>query len=1037
MRLAAIAVVSAGLCASAPVGADAPRDASWARPDLVAKVESGELREANVSWWGWAREDSTRFITAALASKAAKVTLDRQEGPWTTLPLAGRSNLELVIPEGVTLLAKRGAFHGKSDNLLRFMCATNVAINGGGTVRMWLEDYTNRNLYAWSEWRHAISLLGCSNVRIENLTVENSGGDGLYLGRRTPDSNVGVTVRDVRFIRNNRQGVSVITADGLLMERCTMADTCGTPPMAGIDFEPNGPADMLRGIVLRDCIVRGNRGAGFDFSIGNLRVSSPDISITLENCRSEGNVKPVHFHRCFDLLERYAGQIEMRGCTFNDIGDSRAALLGKCEEDTCGLTLTGCSAADPSQGGAILPLGEGFGWKRVMRPKWPDNSPIRPVPWRAEELERSQVFDSAPGRPVKLPKAYFRGDTDFLVYAADQGAVNLKARLAHVGSRKFASCQICVFAPDGSKMAEIPGPDAFGKVFPVSFQAAKRGFHRLSIKVGNDHVISFCETDAPIAAVPTPDERMPGLDRGPAEVYLRIPDNQWRFAVLATGGGPGELLRIRLTDPSGACVWDQDNVGPTRAWFSKRPPAAGVWRLESLAATKAGMDDYSFCVSDLPPFFFLSPEKTWTLGVATAVPPPRAKPLAADAAYKTPETSSLFVRHQDPKSGVVSYLLKPGLVAETQQGWYFTNRSMTDDGRFLLFWTARNEFTHPGQERNRGPNGANCGTGLVDFKTDTAIDLKLPRSCQYLDYKTGQMWYIRFGSPDDHETDAVVRRDLFVDPMKEIVECPIPRELVHGIKQFKCYSTHMTLTKNRRKAFVTCQLANRYEQGYINFDTGRWESWGVTPFYANHDQICPADDNLAMVAWEHCWYTPDALEYQRKNHWYPRMWLVRPDGWRELQPSRLGNGATHERWADDGSGFYWCICRERYGVAYQDLATGRQEIVCPQKASHASMSSDKRYVCYDYCFPVPGNKTGSGNAFMVGFWNRDTERFATIHSFMPLIGRPGVKSVLHPHCHPSFVCGDKYVLCTYSNDDGHMDLSLTPVAQLLEKTKKD
>ena len=49
---------------------------------------------------------------------------------------------------------------------------------------------------------------------------------------------------------------------------------------------------------------------------------------------------------------------------------------------------------------------------------------------------------------------------------------------------------------------------------------------------------------------------------------------------------------------------------------------------------------------------------------------------------KTPETSRHFEEWTDPASGVVSYVLKTH-VAQQQQTFYFTNRSMTKDGQFL------------------------------------------------------------------------------------------------------------------------------------------------------------------------------------------------------------------------------------------------------------------------------------------------------------------------------------------------------------------
>jgi hypothetical protein len=42
---------------------------------------------------------------------------------------------------------------------------------------------------------------------------------------------------------------------------------------------------------------------------------------------------------------------------------------------------------------------------------------------------------------------------------------------------------------------------------------------------------------------------------------------------------------------------------------------------------------------------------------------------------------------------------------------------------------------------------------------------------------------------------------------------------------------------------------------------------------------------------------------------------------------------------------------------------------------------------------------------------------------------------LHPDPHPQFVCNDKYIISTVNLSNGHMDLSITPVAQLIGKTE--
>ena len=79
--------------------------------------------------------------------------------------------------------------------------------------------------------------------------------------------------------------------------------------------------------------------------------------------------------------------------------------------------------------------------------------------------------------------------------------------------------------------------------------------------------------------------------------------------------------------------------------------------------------------------------------------------MALADVLKTPETSRLFVRHVDPASGVESWLLKPGVFSFHQQGCYFTQKSMSDDGRFLFFWALDPEFEPDGKtkKKNRLP----------------------------------------------------------------------------------------------------------------------------------------------------------------------------------------------------------------------------------------------------------------------------------------------------------------------------------------------
>ena len=224
--------------------------------------------------------------------------------------------------------------------------------------------------------------------------------------------------------------------------------------------------------------------------------------------------------------------------------------------------------------------------------------------------------------------------------------------------------------------------------------------------------------------------------------------------------------------------------------------------------------------------------------------------LSAAGEMKTPETSSLFQRYVDPDSEVVSYILKPGLVADNQQSLYFTAKSLTDDGRFLVFTTSANEFV----KVNGKPPSQRTSKAVVDFLKDEAIRLDdMVASTPFIDVKTDQMWYVA------RKPDRICRRDLLVDPKKEIEVCRIQTEsILEPGETISYWCTHITLTQDRSKAFLDVGInkpdkTKRYVEGTVELATGKWDEWCRAPFYCNHGQLNPKNDNLAMCAWECCW----------------------------------------------------------------------------------------------------------------------------------------------------------------------------------------
>ena len=141
----------------------------------------GAQDTVRASAFGFNPEDATAALQKAIDSGAQKVIVDNTGKDWITRPLFLRSNQEIIFEDGVTLRAKKGKFKGVNDSLININDISNVIIRGEGAVTLAMnkKDYDNPALYKFSEWRHAISIRGATNIKISDL--DQSGADTSFL----------------------------------------------------------------------------------------------------------------------------------------------------------------------------------------------------------------------------------------------------------------------------------------------------------------------------------------------------------------------------------------------------------------------------------------------------------------------------------------------------------------------------------------------------------------------------------------------------------------------------------------------------------------------------------------------------------------------------------------------------------------------------------------------------------------------------------------------------------------------------------------
>ncbi|MDF2716084.1 MAG: Parallel beta-helix repeat protein [Paenibacillus sp.] len=310
----------------------------------------------SASWFGTKGDgvtDDTEALQAALDTAAGrKLFIPKQQGSfYLTGQLFVSSNTAIELESGTIIQAvdtlSRTAPY---ERLLRLKMVENVVIQGnGGTLRM------NKAAYTSGEQAHCIDISGSRSVVIENLNCNDSGGDGFYVGAYEVTAGYGfckdIVLRDCAADNNRRQGLSVISVDGLLVDNCRFTNTNGTAPGAGVDIEPNGQSQPLRRIRFVNCLSEGNANAGFVIALHMTTRQTPVIDITFEGCTTRGNLYGFNVNNGGEGSNAPRGEIRMIRCTaeeerssgFWDIANSSDSIrrtYEQCRAINCQTTET-------------------------------------------------------------------------------------------------------------------------------------------------------------------------------------------------------------------------------------------------------------------------------------------------------------------------------------------------------------------------------------------------------------------------------------------------------------------------------------------------------------------------------------------------------------------------------------------------------------------------------------------------------------------------------------------------------------------------
>lgn len=151
--------------------------------------------------------------------------------------------------------------------------------------------YGQSDVLGFSEFQHLVSLNGVKDVLVDNVEFKGFRGDALYIGSGSKAGderhNENVTVKGSIFDGvnySNRNGISIIDANGVLIESSKFLNTTNPKMPGAIDIEPDANSfHVIKNIVIRnDRFINIGGSAGVISFVFNSHLNQAPVNITVQ-----------------------------------------------------------------------------------------------------------------------------------------------------------------------------------------------------------------------------------------------------------------------------------------------------------------------------------------------------------------------------------------------------------------------------------------------------------------------------------------------------------------------------------------------------------------------------------------------------------------------------------------------------------------------------------------------------------------------------------------------------------------------------------
>ncbi|WP_159884791.1 hypothetical protein [Paenibacillus puerhi] len=365
------------------------------------------------------------------------------------------------------------------------------------------------------------------------------------------------------------------------------------------------------------------------------------------------------------------------------------------------------------------------------------------------------------------------------------------------------------------------------------------------------------------------------------------------------------------------------------------------------------------------------------------------------------ENHPYFTEWVDPISGVKSYVLTKKQ-APIQQSFYFSNYSISNDEKWLWFFT----FYPPATYRSLGVVSLDPDNPFIQcFPEITLIGgpMIAPEGDAVYFCQDSHVWHFRIGD-------------------KPRIICSMDKDYINGRTLYRMCS-HLTMSADGKYFLLDGEVGNHWFIAIADKEKGTVEILKEFPRRYNHAQFNPTKPELFSMA-EDWWY--DRITGRRTGFDH-RIWLMDTLGtkYEPMKPKDWfdhGTDACHEWWSKDG---LMCWVDYNKGVFEHDVDADITTHVWKTPLCHAHCNSTREFYCADES-PYKWETTPC----RVSFFNRNTGAEIDIVSGLP-VPIYGHRSPYHLDPHPQFSPKDTWIVYT-TTVMGGADVALTSVADLIK-----